>query len=257
MVKVLLIGKMNDLLKDINLSLSKHFNVQLSSENPSVALSMIDVVEPNVVIISLVGALNIDSELFEEIRDMHPDVPVLTVGTKGEENHFREFYGTGQFINLVRPLENSDIIKAVCNRLGMTLQEAEEGNSQAEEGQAPKKQVLVVDDNAGTLRSIKAMLDKHYTVSIAPSGIKAMTFLGKSRPDLIILDYEMPVVDGKQTLEMIRSDPEIKDIPVIFLTGVSDREHIEAVLKLKPSGYMLKPPVPEKLIEAIEKATNK
>ena len=81
-----------------------------------------------------------------------------------------------------------------------------------------------------------------------------MTAIGKKRPDLILLDYEMPVCDGKQTLEMIRADEDLRDIPVLFLTGVSDRAHIEAVLDLKPAGYMLKPPIREKIVEAIEKA---
>ena len=67
----------------------------------------------------------------------------------------------------------------------------------------------------------------------------------------------MPICDGRQTLEMIRADEEMGDIPVIFLTGVSDREHVEAVLRLKPSGYLLKPPVRKTLIEAIEKELSK
>ena len=76
----------------------------------------------------------------------------------------------------------------------------------------------------------------------------------KQRPDVILLDYEMPVCDGRQTLEMIRADEEMKDIPVIFLTGVNDRENIQAVLRLRPAGYLLKPAVPERRIETIEKA---
>ena len=72
-----------------------------------------------------------------------------------------------------------------------------------------------------------------------------------------MLDYEMPVVDGKQTLEMIRAENDIANIPVVFLTGVSDREHIEAVISLKPAGYMLKPPVKAKILEAIAKAIGK
>ena len=67
----------------------------------------------------------------------------------------------------------------------------------------------------------------------------------------------MPVCDGRQTLEMIRADEDLREIPVIFLTGVNSREHIEAVLKLRPAGYMLKPAVPAKLKEAIDKACEK
>lgn len=58
--------------------------------------------------------------------------------------------------------------------------------------------------------------------------------------DLILLDYEMPVTDGPQVLEMLRSDDETKSIPVIFLTGKDDKESVMSVLALKPEGYILK-----------------
>ena len=117
-----------------------------------------------------------------------------------------------------------------------------------------KKVILVVDDNATTLRGIKAILEKKYEVILANSGTKAIAQISRKKPDLILLDYEMPVCDGRQTLEMIRADEEISDIPVIFLTGVNSREHIEAVIRLKPAGYLLKPAVADKIIANIEKA---
>ena len=83
-----------------------------------------------------------------------------------------------------------------------------------------------------------------------------MTSIGKKRPDLILLDYEMPVCDGKMTLEMIRAEEDLKNIPVVFLTAVNDRANIEAVLKLKPAGYFLKPPVKDKLLAEIGKILN-
>lgn len=97
------------------------------------------------------------------------------------------------------------------------------------------------------------MLEEDYEVAVAISGAQAMTSIGKKRPDLILLDYEMPVCDGKMTLEMIRADEDMKDIPVIFLTAVNDKANIEAVLKLKPAGYFLKPVVKDRLFAEIEK----
>ena len=97
------------------------------------------------------------------------------------------------------------------------------------------------------------MIEGEYDVTVATSGIQAMTAIGKRRPDLILLDYEMPVCDGRKTLQMIRADEELKDIPVIFLTGISDRAHVQAVVELKPAGYLLKPAVKEGLLEAIGK----
>ena len=87
---------------------------------------------------------------------------------------------------------------------------------------------------------------------MATSGMQALTLIGKKKPDMIFLDYEMPMCDGKMTLEMIREIDEAKDIPVVFLTGVSDKSHIEAVLKLKPAGYLLKPADASRIYGIIE-----
>ncbi len=116
-----------------------------------------------------------------------------------------------------------------------------------------KKKILVVDDNATTLRGIKQTLEKDYEVILANSGAKAIAQISRQKPDLILLDYEMPVCDGKQTFEMIKDDEEMADIPVIFLTGVNDKAHIHAVLKMMPAGYILKPYEPDKLLASIEK----
>ena len=111
----------------------------------------------------------------------------------------------------------------------------------------------MVDDNGSSVRTMKAMLEDTYEVAVAISGAQAMTSIGKKRPDLILLDYEMPICDGKMTLEMIRADDDMKNIPVVFLTAVNDRANIESVLKLKPAGYFLKPAVKDRLLAEIEK----
>ena len=127
------------------------------------------------------------------------------------------------------------------------------GSRRTEKEPANKKRILVVDDNGTALRTMKAMLEADYDVALAVSGAQAMTSIGKQRPDLILLDYEMPVCDGRMTLEMIRADEEMKDIPVIFLTAINDRANIEAVLKLKPAGYFLKPAIKDQLLAEIAK----
>ena len=110
-----------------------------------------------------------------------------------------------------------------------------------------KKKILLVDDSGISLRSIKNMLDQVYDVSVVNSGIKCITYLMQNPADLIILDYDMPDFDGMQTFEKIKSSESIKDIPVLFLTGVNDREHIGKALGMHPAGYILKPPDPVRL----------
>ena len=103
-----------------------------------------------------------------------------------------------------------------------------------------RKIILAVDDSGVMLNSIKNWLGDKYQVMLADSGLAAIKSITITRPDLIILDYEMPVVDGKQALAMIRSERDFADIPVIFLTGKQDRESIMGVMELKPDGYLLK-----------------
>ena len=87
---------------------------------------------------------------------------------------------------------------------------------------------------------IHSWLKDRYLISMASSGMQALKWLSQNHADLVLLDYEMPVTTGAQVLEMIRSDEDLKDIPVMFLTGKNDEKSIRSVLALKPIDYILK-----------------
>ena len=103
-----------------------------------------------------------------------------------------------------------------------------------------KKHILVVDDSGVMLNTIQDWLGFKYRVSVVNSAMNAITFLGKSIPDLILLDYDMPGCSGAQLLEMLRTNIRTEDIPVMFLTGKDDPQSVRSVLGLKPVGYLLK-----------------
>lgn len=115
-----------------------------------------------------------------------------------------------------------------------------------------KKKILVVDDSDVMLQAMKELLGKEYDVSFADSGLSAIRSLTLNRPDLILLDYEMPVCNGRQVLEMIRSEKDFADISVIFLTGRVDKESVKKVLALKPAGYLSKNLKPDEIKENID-----
>jgi CheY-like chemotaxis protein len=115
-----------------------------------------------------------------------------------------------------------------------------------------QKKILAVDDSGTMLRTVKGWLENKYSVFLANSGAMAIKYLALNKPDLILLDYEMPVADGKQVLEMIRSEKEFMDIPVIFLTKKGDKESIMNVKDLKPEGYLLKSLEPAQIIRAVD-----
>ena len=119
-------------------------------------------------------------------------------------------------------------------------------------GKHTKKKVLVVDDSGAMLRNVKGWLEDKYQVILANSGAMAIKYLTLNQPDLVLLDYEMPVVNGKQVLEMIRTETEFSSVPVIFLTSKNDRESITQVMSLKPEGYLLKTMKPEDIVKTID-----
>lgn len=256
MKKILLLGKLNNVTKEMNKFLSQFFHIQLCSGNASVLEGMMKIVHPDLVLISLIGSYNIDDSVLTMLSNQYAEIPVLTIATKEESSAFFPYYQTEQFENLIRPVNNTLIMETVCRRLGLDKNEVEKNAAEETEETTDRKRILVVDDNGTVLRMMKAMLEEYYEVAVAISGAKAMTSIGKKRPDLILLDYEMPVCDGKMTLEMIRADDDMKDIPVVFVTSVNDRENIEAVLKLNPAGYLLKPPSKDRLLAEIDKILN-
>lgn len=115
-----------------------------------------------------------------------------------------------------------------------------------------KKHILVVDDSGTMLRTIKSWLSGKYKVSAASSATMAISFLAANKPDLILLDYEMPICSGPQFLEMIRAEVTTSTIPVIFLTAKDDAESVKKVLNLKPSGYLLKTMKPDEILTNID-----
>ncbi len=115
------------------------------------------------------------------------------------------------------------------------------------------KHILLVDDDTTFLKMIQGWLSEKYRITAVKSGIQAITYMANHKPDLILLDYDMPITPGPQVMEMIRSEYHYSDIPIIFLTGKSDRESIMNVMRLKPQGYFLKTMPRDAIVEAIDK----
>ena len=114
--------------------------------------------------------------------------------------------------------------------------------------QSDRKRILIVDDTPSYAGMVREWLKDRYKVDIVTAGMQAITFLMKNPVDLILLDYEMPVVNGPQVFQMLRQEVTTKDIPVVFLTGVGTKEEVKKVMELKPDGYILKSTTKDQLL---------
>jgi putative two-component system response regulator len=114
------------------------------------------------------------------------------------------------------------------------------------------KQILVVDDNISSLKQIGAQLTAHYEVSLAKSGALALQICKQEKPDLILLDIEMPEMDGFETIKHLKEDPDLSPIPVIFLTGNRDSATEIRALQSGAMDFITKPANKDILLHRLE-----
>ena len=252
MNRVLIITKTRDLAVPLAKALEECFAVQYSSDDVSEVLPIMEIVKPNIIIAQINKDSLVESSLFSTLSLKYSHIPIFTIASEEHKKRYLRYYNLDQFENYPDTTDEITITEDLKKRFKITSVPTDIGDEKMLTSGSRRK-ILICDDNAATLRSIKSMLDEYYNCTIVTSAAKMMVAIEKNMPDLILLDYEMPVVDGRQALEMIRSDEDYKDIPVIFLTGVNDREAIASVAVLNPNGYILKPPARDKLHQAIEK----
>ncbi len=246
--EILLVGRIDKTTDGIAALLKSYFHVQWCAETRPVFLSMMRVAKPDLILLISTGNDMDIQGILSELRYGHMEIPVIVLGVRSDLDKYRDYFSGSRFHVLYRPVSDMELLDTCMEKLGMDRKTAEVIVS------GDKDHILVVDDNAMVLRSIKGMLEEDYSVAVASSATQALTAIGKHRPDLILLDYLMPVMDGKEVFKLIKADEKLRSIPVIFLTSVADKEECIKVLSLEPAGYILKPPVKKDLLAYIKKA---
>ena len=197
---------------------------------------------PRIFILYLQGEDNLMIDVLGYIRDLVEDrgIRFFVIGTQEELDTVIGKKAEYVAQMYTRPVDLAELIKR--------LQKEGEAVDKLKEF----KSILIVDDDATALRSMKNLLSTHYKILVANSGMNAITILAKNKVDLILLDFEMPIVNGPKVLEMIRSDPNTANIPVMFLTAKGDKRSIMEVLRFKPEKYLLKTMLPKDILDSID-----
>jgi DNA-binding response OmpR family regulator len=116
----------------------------------------------------------------------------------------------------------------------------------------PPEQLLLVDDNVTNLQVLQQTLDgRGYKLLVAKNGPGALTIAQKAKPSLILLDIMMPEMDGYEVCRRLKADPETQEIPVIFLSALTDTEDKVKGLDLGAVDYVSKPFQPEEIIARV------
>ncbi len=190
-----------------------------------------------------------DSE-FEEHRDamvyfkdlcMEENMIMMVIGNKDAFNLIHHYIPKEDVaFEIERPLDMADLMAKVL------LATDDEFEYQR------RKCILIVDDDLTYLQMLREWLKDTYRVGMANSGTQAVAWLATNTADLILLDYDMPVLDGPKVMEMLKSESFSSSTPVMFLTGKNDKESVTNVIALKPADYLLKSISKEKLLQTLD-----
>lgn len=258
--RMLVTGKNDMLIDDMFAQLRDVFDILCCSSRYDDRSRHIDIFNPNLFVICLNDESIEEMTSFSDLKRKLTSKDVLTV-VIGKEEECEIFNKRAvQLADLVlnRPITAEAIRTEILRVWELREKEREEQSLMLQKLEEirknkEKKHVLVVDDDPIMLKVIKEYLGDAYTVATAISGKIAHKFLEAKDTNMILLDYEMPEENGVEVLKKIRENDKLADIPVIFLTGVTDREKLMEALTLKPQGYLIKPVDKEKLIGTIER----
>jgi len=120
-----------------------------------------------------------------------------------------------------------------------------------------KAKILLVDDNYDILDLLEVFLFGHYEIVTAQNGFEGLSMAEEMRPDIIITDIMMPVMDGIKFLNMLRKKPETALIPVVAITSFAKKMNVKSLMNMGFSGVVAKPFNREAILEVLAALPNK
>lgn len=263
--KVLLVGRNNTAIIDEFFNEMKDsFECQSSSTYTEDILGHLRYFQPDIFLYCLHDE---SREKVAAITSIKPrlekqEIPFAIIGDQKDCQDFSRFTTVTADLVLVRPMNSITVQQRIVNHFNQQKLLNQVKSEQFTDESLSKllgilpeqerKHILIIDDDARMLKLLKNLLHDNYDVATALNGKTAFKFLENKKTDLILLDYAIPEEDGPTILTKLRENPETRYIPVVFLTGVSDKDMITKVLMMKPQGYLLKPINRVKLFDTVK-----
>lgn len=275
MGRVLFTGSGENMIDSLIKTVKQNFKVHKCAPAESELLATVGSVKPHAIVICLQNEIGGMLYIYDILssNDVYQNIPVFLVGYADDCERFKTNVTVKYLETFTRPLDHWNFLtaleKAVTQSIQLLHWESESSHDTPEEIKNQesqkslfkkaqrlalingRKSVLVVDDDVRMLNVLKLYLEDLYDVTVVPSGKLALKYLDKKQADLVLLDYMMPDMTGPEVLKEIRENSPQPNIPVVFLTGVSDKDFVMRGLALRPAGYLLKPISREELLERV------
>ncbi len=259
--KMILVGNNGKEMDDFFVSFEDDFSIMSSSVRPKDLDRHISCFDPDI-FLYIIGVNDTESSMLDVVTYIKQSTDGTIVfgiaGTAGNCDIFQKLSHNMAEFTITLPVDPAHFREEVIDKILGSERLGDEYTSMMADlarvrSDGRRKHVLVIDDSPIMLKLVKERLKDKYDVATAISGKVAYKFLENNNTDFVLLDYEMPEEDGPVVFKTLREMPKMKNVPIAFLTGVTDSEKVSEVLQLKPQGYVLKPIDKDKLFAIIEK----
>ncbi|MCI7768369.1 MAG: response regulator [Oscillospiraceae bacterium] len=270
--KILISCENPSILKDFFLYSDTYFKCLTTSELWKDISGHFDVFEPDVYLVFPESSYSDTLSQIGRLKasEAYRNTPVVICAKEDICAEIESQFTWGADLIIKRPISPDNLSLSIINYLEKKAEEEAQENEQAQssdesaEQKTPAKapadpakrlHILIVDDDRTVLKLLKSTLEEKYDVTAMLNGVLVEKALASKPADLIILDYEMPIMTGAEVYRKIKENPATKNTPVCFLTGVSERSKVEEIMSLRPRGYLLKPISTDMLFAAVSNLT--
>ena len=233
------------------LSLKRRLSVRYEvypAESCEVLFKTLKVITPDIILLDI-NMPDVDGyEIIKELKEnkYYVNIPVIFFTGNNDRESVLKGLSLGAVDYIIKPFETSSLFECIEKHVA--------GSRAAKVKEEDKKgRILAVDDVVSILKTIKAALHNNYIVHTISRPDSVLDFLKLRKPDLILLDYLMPVYNGFELIPMIRELPEHEDTPIIMLTSEGTITHIKEAISLGACDFIVKPFKDNELNEKVAK----
>jgi len=222
-----------------------------TAESAGKMFEMLENITPDLILMD-VNMPDVDG--YEAIKSLkaderYSDIPVVFLTGKSDRDSVVKGLSLGAVDYIIKPYTASKLMEIVENNLNPP----EDDESSSGDTISNKPVVLIVDDVSSMLRAMQYALQDRFKVYILSKSQDVQDFLHAKKPDLILLDYLMPVLNGFDLIQMIRSMPEYEDTPIIIITTEGTMDHVNKAMSIGASDFIVKPFKPKELNDKVAK----
>ena len=219
-----------------------------SAESDIVLFKILEKITPDLILLDI-NMPGVDGyETIQKLKDdeSYADIPVVFLTASNDNDSVVKGLKLGAVDYIIKPFETTSLIECIEKHV-----EASRAERDKEENGKPR--ILAIDDVVSILKTIKAALHNKYKVHTISRPESVLDFLKLRKPDLILLDYLMPIYNGFELITMIRELPGYEDTPIIMLTSEGTPQQVKHAVSLGACDFIVKPFKESELHEKVAK----